>query len=185
MITVFRDPVEKELKMIRFALRAHGSEDFTEKYRLIVVERGGVREVYALSPELYELTKRGEDIFRKMSIISIGLKIGEVGKRFRFTLEGAFFIAKKKKKRVYVNSKGEMLFLYGRDVFSGSVMKATEDIRENDLVFVCNTHGDILGLGRSRYDGDRLRSVEEDRVAVENLVDRGEYLRKEKIYRSF
>ena len=78
-----------------------------------------------------------------------------------------------------------MLFLYGRDIFSESVVKATPDIKENDIVFVCNKAGDILGIGKSRYPAEKLRSVERDRVVVGNLVDRGEYLRKEKVYASF
>ena len=180
-----REPLEKELKVIRRALKFFGFESglySDSHFVLLIHQTGNVKEVYALTPELAEFLKSGVKV---VEVVSAGIKVGEVGKRFRLTLEGAFFLAKTKKKRVYVNKKGEMLFLYGRDIFASSVMKASQDIRENDVVFVCNTRGDILGIGRSRYDGDRIRSVEEDRVVVENLVDRGEYLRKEKLYRAF
>jgi 60S ribosome subunit biogenesis protein NIP7 len=40
-------------------------------------------------------------------------------------------------------------------------------------------------LGKSRFEAEKVRSVEEDRVVVENLVDRGQYIRKEKLYSSF
>ncbi len=178
----FREPVEKELKVIRKALKFFGFESGESEpdFELLVRRDGDVREVYALTPELAEFLKEAG-----VKVVSAGIKVGEVGKRFRLTLEGAHLFVKAKKKKVYVNRKGEMLFLYGRDIFASSVMKASPDIRENDIVFVCNTDGDILGIGKSRYDGDRIRSVEEDRVVVENLVDRGEYLRKEKLYRAF
>ena len=178
-----REPVEKELKVLRKASRFFGFELGAHREResvLLIHDSRGVKEVYAVSPQLVEFLKK-----TGLRAVSAGIKVGELGRRFRLTLEGTFFLVKAKKKRVYVNRKGEMLFLYGRDVFASSVMKVSPDIKENDIVFVSNTRGDILGIGKSRYDGDRMRSVEEDRVVVENLVDRGEYLRKEKLYMAF
>jgi 60S ribosome subunit biogenesis protein NIP7 len=175
-----REPKGKELKVIRQALRAYDSLDFLEEHDVLIRE-GEKKEVYALSKDLSDFIDR----FRNLNVVHAGIKVGEVGKRFRFSLEGTFYLARRKRKRVYVNSKGEMLFLYGRDVFAGSVVKVTEDVRENDIVMVCNTKGDIIGIGKSRFDADRMRSVERDRVVVENLVDRGEYLRKERLYNSY
>jgi 60S ribosome subunit biogenesis protein NIP7 len=177
-----REPRKKETKVIESAIKYFGSE-ILGKIAILESKTGFEpkrREVYLLSEELYDFLERVN-----VDPLSAGLKLGEVGRRFRFTVEGAFFIVKKKKKRVYVNEKGEMLFLYGRDIFSESVVKATSDIGENDIVFVCNKAGDILGIGRSRYEAGKLRSVEKDRVVVENLVDRGEYLRKRGVYDSF
>jgi 60S ribosome subunit biogenesis protein NIP7 len=179
----FREPLEKELKVIRKALKFFGFKFESVSrldFELLIHQEDSVKEVYALTPELAEFLKN-----TGVKVVSAGIKVGEVGKRFRLTLEGAFFLVKAKKKRIYVNRKGEMLFLYGRDIFASSVMKALPDIRENDIVFVCNTKGDILGIGKSRYDAERIRSVEEDKVVIENLVDRGEYLRKERLYRAF
>jgi len=175
-----REPKKKESKVIRQALRAYNSLDFLEDHDMLIKE-GDKKEVYALSKDLTDFI----DKFKNLNIVCAGIKVGEVGKRFRFSLEGTFYLAKKKRKRVYVNSRGEMLFLYGRDIFAGSVVKVTEDVEENDIVMICNTKGDILGIGKSRFDADRMRSVEKDRVVVENLVDRGEYLRKEKLYNSY
>ncbi|HID42204.1 MAG TPA: hypothetical protein EYP30_00235, partial [Archaeoglobaceae archaeon] len=152
-----------------------GSLNFIENYSLLVNEN---REVFALSKKLADFI-----LENKIEFLSAGLKVGEVGKRFRFSLEGSFFFALKKKK-VYVDKTGEMLFLYGRDIFAESVRKAVK-VKKRDVVFVCNTDGDIIGIGRSRFDGEDMRSVEKETVVVENLIDRGEYLRKEKLYSSF
>ncbi|ADC66564.1 Protein of unknown function UPF0113 [Ferroglobus placidus DSM 10642] len=172
-----RRPTKKELKIIRKALAAFGSVDFLDNFSIYVKE-GEKKEVYAASKDL-------EAFIGKLNEVSFGIKVGEVGKRFRFTLEGAFFLVKRNKKKVYVNEKGEMLFLYGRDIFRESVIDVTEDVRENDIVFVCNKRGDILGIGKTRFDAERIFKVEEGRVVVENLVDRGEYIRKEKLYDAY
>ncbi len=194
---MLRKPTKKELKVILSALRAFGSEDFLKDNELLVLDvvieedgsrrivdrntKGRIREVYALSKDLAKFLE-----LYKLNYVHAGLKVGEVGsRRFRFSLEGSFYLARKNKKKVFVNEKGEMLFLYGRDIFAESVIDVTGDVKENDIVFVCNVKGDILGIGKARFDAKRMMEVEKDRVVVENLIDRGEYLRKEKTYRSF
>jgi 60S ribosome subunit biogenesis protein NIP7 len=77
-----------------------------------------------------------------------------------------------------------MLFLYGRDIFASSVIKAKE-FKENEIVFVCNEDDDVLGIGKSRFDSERISFIDPDRVVIENLTDRGQYLRKKKLYSSF
>ncbi len=179
---MLRRPTKKELKVINSALRAFGSADFLKDNEILIRDDGsGVREAYALSRDLVKFL----ELF-KLNYVHAGLKVGEVGsRRFRFSLEGSFYLVRRDKKKVFVNERGEMLFLYGRDIFAESVVKVTEDVRENDVVFVCNTKGDILGIGRARFDARRIREVAKDRVVVENLVDRGEYLRKEKTYNAY
>ncbi len=182
---MLRRPRKKELKVITSALRAFGSIDFLKDNELFVLEShiGGktIREAYAISKDLAKFLE-----LYKLNYVHAGLKVGEVGsRRFRFSLEGAFYLVKKNKKKVFVNEKGEMLFLYGRDIFAESVIDATKDVKENDIVFVCNTKGDILGIGRARFDAERMKEVAKGRVVVENLVDRGEYLRKEKTYDAY
>ncbi len=172
-----RKPTKKELKVIKKALASFGSFDFLEEFSIYIKE-GERKEVYAVSKDL-------EQFIGKLNEVAFGIKIGEVGKRFRFTVEGAFFLVKRNKKKVYVNEKGEMLFLYGRDIFRESIVDVTDDVRENDIVFVCNKKGDIIGIGKARFGRDRIFDVEEGRVVVENLVDRGEYIRKEKLYNAY
>ncbi len=171
------DSRKKKKKVIENAARFFGFENRLNELRL----RGN--EVFMISGDLCKIL---DQIRAKVpeERLHAGIKVGEAGKRFRFTLEGSFFLAKKEKKRVYVDSKAEMLFLYGRDIFSSSVKRASGDVRENDVVFVCNEFGDIIGIGRARFDAEEIGKKGE-RVAIENLTDRGEYLRKEKLYNAF
>ncbi|MEM1578751.1 MAG: NIP7 N-terminal domain-related protein [Archaeoglobaceae archaeon] len=170
---MLRDLNEKEEKILRNALKFFNSLDFLKDKR--IVARG--KEIFAVSEELYELSKKGLDCY-------MGVKIGEIGKRLRLTLEGSFWLMKNEKKKVWVNEKGEMLFLYGRDIFRESLVKAGE-FEENEVVFVCNLYNDILGIGRTRFDSTLILKQEKNRVVVENLVDRGAYLRHERLYESF
>lgn len=169
-----RELSNKELRVLRKALKFFNSFDFLTNYKLIAVEK----ELYAVSEELYEFLK-----CRNLQCV-VGVKFGEIGKRLRLTLEGAFWLMKNEKKKVWVSNRGEMLFLYGRDIFAGSIERAGE-FEENEVVFVCNKYGDILGIGRSRFKSSELLKLPEDKVAIENLVDRGAYLRHDKLYECF
>ena len=172
----FRKPKKREEKVLNSALR-YFKFDFKD-CKILIRESNGKREVYLLSDDLVDFLEKSN-----IEFVIAGIKIGEIGKRLRLTLEGSFFV--KCGKRVVLNEKGEMLFLYGRDVFSQSVVEVTPDVRENDLVFVCNLKNDVLGLGRSRFGAERFKSVERDRVVVENIIDRGEYLRKDRLYTAY
>ncbi len=171
----FKKPGRKELKRILGALRYFGSLDFLEDYELLL--RG--KEVFAISKDLARFIENVN--FECLA----GVKLGEVGsRRFRFSLEGAFWLVRNDRKKVWVNERGEMLFLYGRDIFASSIEKCSE-FGENEIVFVCNRRGDIIGIGRSRFSSDRISELPPDRVAIENLVDRGAYIRHEKLYEAF
>ncbi len=170
---------KKKWKVLTNAARFFGFKKLLKSHDFRVRDS----EVFMLSCELGKtLDELPEELQKKLR--SAGIKVGEVGRRYRFTLEGAFFLSRNEKKRVYVDRKAEMLFLYGRDVFSSSIQKTSSDVMENDVVFVCNVYGDILGIGRAKYSSEEIKQKGE-KVAVENLVDRGEYLRKKKLYSAF
>ena len=170
---------KKKKKVLENASKYYGFKEELKKYDL----RLSGRDVFLLDNELGRfLDSLPNDL--KEKIVHAGIKVGEVGRKFRFSLEGSFFLIKKEKKKVYIDRKAEMLFLYGRDVFSKSILKATADIKENDIVFVCNLYGDVIGIGKAKYSAKDITRLGE-KVVVYNLIDRGEYLRKEKLYKSF
>lgn len=169
-----RELSERELKVLRKALNFYNSFDFLNNFKLLAREK----ELFAIAKDLHEFLRQ-----RDLECIA-GVKIGEIGKRLRLTLEGSFWLMKNEKKKVWVNERGEMLFLYGRDIFAGSLTK-TGEFDENEVVFVCNEFGDILGMGRSRFKSSILKELPKEKVVIENLVDRGAYLRHEKLYESF
>lgn len=166
---------KRRKKVVRSALKFFGSLNILSEIELLL--KG--KELYLISKDLAEFLEK-----KKIDCIA-GIKVGEVGsERLRLTLEGTYWLVKNEKKRVFVNEKGEMLFLYGRDIFAGSVERCTE-FDENEIVFVCNRFGDIIGLGRSKYPSKKLKELEKDKVFVQNLVDRGEYIRGKKLYEAY
>ena len=179
---VLRKPRKKELKKIVGALKYYNSLSFLED-KVLLVREGKKKEVFAMSKHLYDFLL-GNNFLNSNYYYLAGIKIGEVGRRFRFSLEGSYWLVKNDKKKVWVNEKGEMLFLYGRDIFASSIEKAGE-FEENEIIFVCNSDGDVIGIGKSRVPSRRIFDLEGDRVAVENLVDRGEYIRHSKLYDCF
>ncbi len=171
-----REPEKRELKVLASAINFFGSKEVVEDFKLLV--KG--RELYAVSKDLWNFIKNSKNVEW-----ICGIKLGEIGsRRLKLSLEGTFWLVKNEKKKVYVNEKGEMLFLYGRDVFKSSVEKHSE-FEENEIVFVCNRFGDILGIGKTRFSSFKLQELDPERIVVENLVDRGEYIRQKKLYDSF
>ncbi len=176
-----RELKKKELKLLKNALRYFGSEKFFETHTFFVVE-DGKKNLFMCTSETYKLIS---NFGKAIEVKWAGIKVGEIGsKRVRFTLEGAYYLAGKRK-RVFVGEKGEMLFLYGRDIFASSITGWDSDIKQNDIVFVANGEGDIIGIGKMRYPPEKIKDLRSDEVVVENLVDRGEYLRKERLYDAF
>lgn len=181
----FREPNEKELKAIKNTLRYFGSESFFDEFTILLRDLGGKKGVFALSKDLAEFLDSLHTLDRiEKSWICAGIKIGEVGRRLRLSLEGTFWIGRNDRKKVWVDDRGEMLFLYGRDLFSSSIIRAS-DFGESEIVLVANRYGDIIGIGKSRLPSDKIKEVEPDKVVIENLVDRGEYLRHDRLYDSF
>lgn len=117
-----------------------------------------------------------------------GLAIGKLGgkkkKQFTPTLQGADLFARvgKKKKEgkfyyVAVGDAAEKLVLYGRDVMGDSVLEASPELGENELVILVNARGEALGIGRTRFAGRSL--LQKGRVTITTLADAGSYLRDE------
>lgn len=111
-----------------------------------------------------------------------GLAIGELKKRkFVPTMAGADLFARVRKNNgkhyISVNERAEGLVLYGRDVMGDSILRASEDLDENELVIIVNGRQEAIGVGRTRFAGKSL--LKKGRIAVTTLLDAGLYLREE------
>jgi len=113
---------------------------------------------------------------RNWEVFSVGLYLGEERRDFQPTSALINLLAEHNDKRVVIGSKSAWLFLCGRDILMDGVLEAG-DHRQHDLVFVADHHGNILGYGRviAPYDGSK-----HNKQYVKHLLDKGEYLRREK-----
>jgi len=107
-----------------------------------------------------------------------GLFIGKVGKN------GGFFpsfnllnmLVDVATNKVAVDQKAAWLFICGRDVFRTGVVKVMGSKRKGDATLVLNELGECLGFGKI-MDGLSASDVE---VAVQNVLDAGDFLRRER-----
>lgn len=77
--------------------------------------------------------------------------------------------------KVFVNERSAWLFICGRDIFKRGVIKVEGSRREGDYALVLNKHGECLGFGIIQD----LDTVEKG-VAVKNVLDIGDFLRRER-----
>jgi len=142
---------------------------FTDSHLNNIVKIG--RCHYQIQPELKELmdtVKRNS----KRDPSYAGLFLGEEkGKVFSPSLALLDILGHASEKWVMVDDKSEWLFLCGRDIFAGSVIKANVP---SGLVLVVNRNMEVLGYGKITGRIDNL-----DRMFVKNILDKGDYLRRE------
>jgi len=100
--------------------------------------------------------------------------------------EGKFFpsfnllsmLAKEGGNRVILDRKSAWLFICGRDVLAKSILRIHGSAKKNTNTLVLNEFGECLGFGRivGKLSGDG----ESDELAVRNVSDVGDFLRRER-----
>lgn len=88
-------------------------------------------------------------------------------------------IAKKAENRIVVDDKAAWLFICGRDIFKQGILQVEDSREKGSYTLIMNRHGECLGFGRIRRNLDKVKSG----VAVENVLDIGDFLRREKSQR--
>jgi ribosome biogenesis protein Nip4 len=100
--------------------------------------------------------------------------------------EGKFFpsfnllsiLAKEGGNRVVLDRKSAWLFICGRDVLAKSILRIHGSGKKNSNTLVLNEFGECLGFGRivGKLSGDG----KSDEIAVRNVSDVGDFLRRER-----
>ncbi|MDI6655689.1 MAG: hypothetical protein QME59_07405 [Candidatus Hydrothermarchaeota archaeon] len=158
----FRQLNKEELGILRGVNREFGADaDSIFKGKKLLVALGGRKEVFVTNGDALDVLEK-----MKNEPYSVGLFIGEIKKKkFMLSLEGAALISKHAKNKIFVGSKTEQLVLYGRDVFCNSILKSSE-LSEGSKCLIVNESDELIAIGRVKKE------------IVENLIDRGWYLRK-------
>jgi ribosome biogenesis protein Nip4 len=100
--------------------------------------------------------------------------------------EGKFFpsfnllsmLAKKDANRIVLDRKATWLFICGRDILAKSVVRVIGSGRKHSNVLVLNEFGECLGFGR--IVGNLSGAGKSDELAVRNVSDVGDFLRRER-----
>jgi ribosome biogenesis protein Nip4 len=106
-----------------------------------------------------------------------GLYLGKIGKN------GGFFpsfnllnmLIDVVANKIVIDQKAAWLFICGRDIFRKGIVKAMGSKRKGDVTLVLNEFGECLGFGRINDLSDSG-----EKVAVYNVLDVGDFLRREK-----
>ena len=85
-------------------------------------------------------------------------------------------MARTEANKITVDEKSEWLFICGRDVFKRGITRLSGPRRRGDYTLILNEQGDCLGFGRITRD---LNDRDEGKVAVKNIADIGDFLRRE------
>lgn len=115
------------------------------------------------------------------NLIFIGTHIGRFTKSNRFFLKiGCLNVLSKYAiRKVWIKWSAEMNFLYGNNVLKSHILKASEDIGKNEIVFLYNPKDVLLGFGITTRDSHSLEKADHNCAYVIRQSDKGEYLREE------
>jgi ribosome biogenesis protein Nip4 len=80
--------------------------------------------------------------------------------------------------KVTVDERSEWLFIVGRDLFKRGILKVAGSKRRGTYALVVNQYGESLGFGRILHGLDE--GGKENQVAVKNISDVGDFLRRER-----
>ena len=132
----------------------------------IVIEKS--QRYYLLNPRLKKLLQ--------LDYYYAGLYLGKVNNGMffpSFNLLNMLVVVSANK--IIVDQKAAWLFICGRDVFRVGIVKVMGSKRKGDATLVLNEFGECLGFGKILDDlGDS-----NERVAVKNVLDVGDFLRRE------
>ena len=100
--------------------------------------------------------------------------------------EGKFFpsfnllsmLAKKDASRIVVDKKTAWLFICGRDILPKGILRVFGSGKKHTNVLVLNEFGECLGFGR--IVGNLTDKTRIDELAVRNVSDVGDFLRRER-----
>jgi 60S ribosome subunit biogenesis protein NIP7 len=172
---IYCKPDRDERTKINRALDRWGAFEFF-KDKVLILQKDDTKKVMVCL-----VNSKIEDLMADMiDPYSLGLVIGELRKQFIPSMAGADLFARySKRNRFYivVNEKAEKLVLYGRDIMGESIVEASDNLTENELVILLNTSFEAIAIGRTRFSGSLL--LQKGRVTVTTIADAGYYLRDE------
>lgn len=148
-------------------------DDFVSQFAKIsipdVVQIG--KDIFQIPPELNDLRKKiNKKISREASYA--GILLGSMhGTKFVPAPPLLDIIAPETKRWITINEKAEWLFLCGRDVFGPSILEMNVD---GGPVIIMNRKKEVLGYG-SMVTRDKGHKD----IFVKNLLDKGDFLRRE------
>jgi 60S ribosome subunit biogenesis protein NIP7 len=171
---MYRKPTRQELTTLKRAFDKWGVFEFFKDKSILIkeIKTLTIREVHFLSNEIEKIALLEQPLYA-------GLMIGELKKHFSLSMQGADLVSKISKQFPYiiVNETAEKSILYGKNVYSRSIISTSSILNENEVVIILNQKHEAIAIGKTRF-GDNLL-LQNDKIAVTTMIDAGFYLRSE------
>ena len=134
----------------------------------LIINRIG--RYYLVSTNLRKYTKKG--------FYYSGKYLGKV-KRGKFfpSFNLLTILSKGEANSIIVGKRAAWLFICGRDVFRKAIIATRGSRKKGDFTLILNKFGECLGFGRILCNLDR--PSKQNDVAVSNISDIGDFLRRE------
>jgi ribosome biogenesis protein Nip4 len=133
----------------------------------LVVEKEG--RYFLLNEDLKRVA--GKDFFYA------GFYLGKTKKeKFFPSFNLIAMLAETKANKVVVDEKAAWLFICGRDIFAEGIKTVQGSRRKGEFTLILNSFGECLGFGRILRD----LSSKDSHVAIGNVSDVGDFLRRER-----
>ena len=176
----FEEASPEELTLIARAYLEKFGIDLKDVFRAnkVIVSKNDRMEAFLVSKDVfkaYEVVKRTREPY------FLGLYLGYFkGSSFMPSAEGITCFSDRlpSRKRVVVSEKAEQLFLYGRDVLKGSIVYIERNLRRGEYVAIVNERNEVLGIGKLAVDAELIDRLDAQEVVIENVFDKGWYLRR-------
>lgn len=137
--------------------------------RKLTVNRKGKR--FLLTREISKIARQ------KKNWLYAGTYLGEAKtEMFSPSFPLLFMLAEKSENRVFVDDKSAWLFVCGRDIFREGILTFEGMDEAGSYTLVMNKHGECLGFGKITKSLGKLKKG----LAVKNIMDIGDFLRREK-----
>ncbi|MHA1268803.1 MAG: hypothetical protein ACTSPY_03350 [Candidatus Helarchaeota archaeon] len=148
--------------------------DSLTKSNTLLVGEGIRKEIFLVSEKLYtiflNIKKNKEPYF-------LGIYLGNLtDNKFDFSLNCLQLLNKFTNKKIMINTKGEIQFIYGKDVQKRHILRVFDDLIANDRIIVINKKYEPLGLGLTLFP--IRKNLQSNKIKIINLMDIGWYLRK-------
>jgi ribosome biogenesis protein Nip4 len=108
-----------------------------------------------------------------------GVYLGKLqGSRFFPSFSLLTMMTDSRANKTFVDRKTAWLFICGRDVFKKGVLHPKSTVRKGEYTLILNEFNECLGFGKILHNIRKEKDA--NKVVVKNILDLGNFLRREK-----
>ena len=171
----FRDLENSEIELLKNFLGYYGESIYNKltKPNRFLIGDGNKKEFFLISQELYNIYLKIKEL---KTPYYLGNYFGELkGNKFLFSLNSLKLLIKFTNKKIQVNKKGEIRYIYGKDLKSNHISQIFSNFNSYEKVIVINYKMEVLGLGLTL---NPIKKEFNKNIKIKNILDLGWYLRK-------